>query len=278
MPPPPLKGYLRGADNRRDYPEFSATERALLQDIGMVWAKVPPAEDVTSELQSLEARIASPYGLTICAGSKLWGWRHQNVTRIAAGTCFATRIEDQPRIVTASHCYEGAQVGGILRLVFGHHTGTAGLSYLSAQFVNQLNDDDEDWAVLRPLSPHETPSPTTATPAYAITLAGSHESVHNNAAVFTIGFPHGLPAKVTSGKITFQQQTSYRTNLDVFGGNSGGPLFAKVGGVVKAVGIMRQATSTNWHIADGCIQEPTDCPVPGSPACSSRATKVTQLR
>ncbi len=75
------------------------------------------------------------------------------------------------------------------------------------------------------------------------------ESVNKNDSLVMIGFPNGIPMKVTDGgKVLSQRQRKFSTNLDAFGGNSGSPVISAETGLV--VGILDSGE-------DDFILEPT---------------------
>jgi S1-C subfamily serine protease len=105
--------------------------------------------------------------------------------------------------------------------------------------------------------------------------------------VFAIGFPHGLPMKVARGKIVRKlADPILELDLDLFTGNSGGPLFAVFDGVPYVIGIVVEASTqaNRWVKAtetDGseCRLEPI-CRTAGDPVekCSwAKALMISEV-
>lgn len=69
-----------------------------------------------------------------------------------------------------------------------------------------------------------------------------------SSSVFTIGHPHGLPAKHSgSSKIVSNSRLSFRVNLDTLSGNSGGPVFNRRNEVVGILVAGHQFDTTDSH-------------------------------
>lgn len=78
----------------------------------------------------------------------------------------------------------------------------------------------EDWAIVRLDRPVKNRAPL------AVNTKQAPEEVKKGMAVYTIGHPLGLPAKVAGGgKVTRVYRGKFDSNLDIFGGNSGSPVF-----------------------------------------------------
>lgn len=67
-------------------------------------------------------------------------------------------------------------------------------------------------------------------------LLENQSSIHENDLVFMLGYPKGLPLKMAGGAMVTRMEKNYfRTDLDAYDGNSGGPVFNEKTGRVEGV-------------------------------------------
>ncbi len=91
------------------------------------------------------------------------------------------------------------------------------------------------------------------------------QNIRNNEQVYTVGYPTGLPQKVTvNGRVVSgKYENFFTTTLDIFGGNSGGPI---LNSKHQAIGVVVRAFPSEDYIYD----KRTKCSKPKS--CSLRST------
>lgn len=195
-------------------------------------------------------------------------------------------------IVSAAHCmyFTGFDCPKT-RFVFGYQADASGGNvptsvpqedvYSCTQSTDVfLPDFAEDWVLYKldrpvakrvPLVVRYTSGPAVNTP------------------LLTIGHPNGLPLKFSpSGTVTSTTATlEFEHNLDVFSGNSGGPVFDRDSGVVQGIHRGLQNATYNHFFdssdAAGACRAERNClasgctpPSPPSPAVAS-ATRITRL-
>lgn len=84
-----------------------------------------------------------------------------------------------------------------------------------------------------------------------VPLAVERKEIGKNSYVFVIGYPSGLPVKITSpntSKIRSVSSTTYVCDLDTFRGNSGSPVFDET--TMKVIGIVIEGES-DYIYSDG---------------------------
>jgi V8-like Glu-specific endopeptidase len=109
--------------------------------------------------------------------------------------------------------------------------------------------------------------------------------ISNNEKVFTIGYPSGLPQKITlNGKIKSSTPNNYFTStLDVFGGNSGGPVFNQNNEVLGV--IVRSFPSKDYtylktkecSVPDRCSQSLKNCDIPNQQKVEDEYTHAQKI-
>jgi hypothetical protein len=132
-------------------------------------------------------------------------------------------------IATAGHCARSTRRLKKIRFVFGfrmldaRHARTEFAPddvYEGIQLMGREEDDDtgSDWALVRLSRPVRGRAPLH------VRAAGK---IADRRAVFVVGHPNGLPAKLADGAHVRdnRRKAFFRANLDTYGGNSGSPVF-----------------------------------------------------
>ncbi len=137
-------------------------------------------------------------------------------------------------VVTAGHCLDKSLGGNRcseLALVFGFwrdKSAKASTSFapndvyycrkaVHAARLSDDNDQDEDWGLILLDRPVQGRKPL------AVDSAGR---IASGMRVFAIGYPWGIPAKITgAAPVSNAGKSVFEANLDVFKGNSGSPVF-----------------------------------------------------
>ncbi len=165
------------------------------------------------------------------------------------GLCSGERFGEQPSIGTRCSGFLSAPTSGVTA---GHCVSPLAVKDICANyyvvFDYSIAAENQPPLVLEPNSVRECngisklvfdPAPSARTDDYAVInftkpvldrkslsyrKAGT---IHDNEEIFMLGFPHGLPEKISPGRnIVENADPSYfSTNLDCFHGNSGSPVF-----------------------------------------------------
>ncbi|MGZ3774744.1 MAG: trypsin-like serine peptidase [Pseudobdellovibrionaceae bacterium] len=131
---------------------------------------------------------------------------------------------DKDLVLTAGHCFDGVGSCSDLNVVFGFEVSPNVLKtmkWIGCKEVikdkDELIDSGLDYAVVR----LET-SVSLAKPSVI------QKELNVGDEVYTIGYPLGSPKKTAGGKIrkVVDVPNVYNSNLDVYAGNSGSPVFS----------------------------------------------------
>lgn len=206
--------------------------------------------------------------------------------------CDGERFADQPTaanctatfvgadiLITAGHCLEE---GGVrtnldtIYFVFDYAVKSAGVNpsmfnadqvYRAAEIIglSNVNDTADDWAVVR-----LDRAVTGRTPVGV----RSDDSIAVGQSVVAIGFGAGLPMKF-SGNATVQNLVDFgfEADLDIIGGNSGGPIINPDTGLVEAVLSADQGIE-DFREDGGCFRA-TVCP--RDPDCDGSFTLLASV-
>lgn len=127
-------------------------------------------------------------------------------------------------VLTAGHCFEGLGSCSDLNVVFGFESSPAVLKTIKSvgckeviRHKDELIDKGLDYALVRLASDVNIP---------VVTIAKKEAGVGDD--VYALGYPLGSPKKKSDGKIrkVLAEPGLYNSNLDVYQGNSGSPVFS----------------------------------------------------
>jgi hypothetical protein len=232
----PLPVAVFGADDREDL--SGATDPAILQSArsvaGMFTGLTPGPNNTFSIPTDVYSTRTWPHPVAgqprqpMCSGERFLN----QTTHYGMCTAFVVA----PRVLlTAGHCLTNANLRTTF-FAFGYRQDVLNPTSLPANDVYTID------RVVLGRAPNQTntgaPIPQ---PAYdwaavvldrpvdgraALPLADLNEVSAVGQNLYSIGHPHGLPLKVvTGGTNEAAQRTHFRTRLDLFEGNSGGPVF-----------------------------------------------------
>jgi|GEM_PF-1363297 len=210
---------IYGKDNRKDVYEVSAMERRLAQASVVFFT----ADELEEEEDAYVLRAAQSLQETGVCGNERFA---QQPT---AGFCSGFLVAED-MVVTAGHCVTGMQ-NGMVRVVFGfamdnHNEAITRfakhdvyrIDKVLESFHESKPDDDpskKDWGIIRLDRPAVGHIPVEA--RQGETPIGE--------AVTMIGYPLGLPVKISTGKVMASEGNFLITNLDAFHGDSGSAVF-----------------------------------------------------
>lgn len=180
--------------------------------------------------------------------------------------CAKERFKDQPTasdcsgflvadniLATAGHCMAKASDCSDMRWVFNYKVSSSTQTAVSVS-VNDV------YSCKRIIKQSLVPASTTdfalieldrAQPGKALKIAKAAPVV--GAPIFMIGYPSGLPQKITAGaKVIKVAGNSFRTDLDAFGGNSGSSVFNAAGEVVGI--LVNGDTDYRLNSAGTCVE------------------------
>ena len=181
---------------------------------------------------------------------------HQPAGAFCSGFLVAPAI-----IATAGHCVDEGNVSTV-RFVFGFQMSDASTAtlripdsdiYAGAEVIGRkLTDDGTDWCLVR-LDREVNDR--------QILALRSQGKVADNAGVYVLGHPSGLPLKFAEGANvrTNTQDAFFTANLDTYGGNSGSPVFNRDTHEVEGI-LVRGATD---FVPVGLCMVSAICPING---------------
>ena len=182
--------------------------------------------------------------------------RERNQGRIAECTGF---LVGEDLLLTSNHCLEPADGGGTCSShawVFGYAVSDP--RQLGNPFLASLDDVYTCRAIVK----------RSAAKGFALVRLDRRVEgrvpltlralgrVDDGARLFTVGYPGGLPLKITvGGRVDINEETAahFSVVLDIFRGNSGGPVVDAVTGVVE--GIVRDAGTVGAGLALDPVRE-----------------------
>ncbi|MBB2708424.1 serine protease (plasmid) [Rhizobium sophoriradicis] len=255
---------IYGVDDRRDYYEFgNDLERTLAESVAALFRD----EGVTSNGDGTSNLFTVPLSRSqgVCGGER---FAEQPTGAFCTGFLVAPDV-----IATAGHCINETNVGTV-RFVFGFRMTAAGKTsltipdkdiYSGKEMIGwMLNEGSgEDWSLVR------LDRPVVDRTVLALRTSGR---IADNAPVFVMGHPSGLPLKFADGSNVRDNTalTYFVANLDTYGGNSGSPVFG-ADGVVEGI-LVRGGTD---YVSNGNCFISLVCPTTG---CRGEdCTRITEV-
>jgi V8-like Glu-specific endopeptidase len=255
---------IYGVDDRKDFYEFEGDlEKSLAESVAALFKD----DDVNSNGDGTSALFTVPLSRSfgVCGGER---FAQQPTGAFCTGFLVGPDL-----IATAGHCIDSSNVETV-RFVFGFRMISAGEAalvipdkdiYSGKEMVGWTLDPGtgEDWALVR-LDRAVDDRPVLA-------LRGSGR-VSDDAPVFVMGYPSGLPLKFANGSNVRDNTpvTYFIANLDTYGGNSGSPVFS-ADGVVEGI-LVRGGTD---YVPNGNCNVSLVCPTTG---CRGEdVTRITEL-
>ena len=225
---------IYGEDDRIDvYEETDPERRAWAASV----AAIVPAQFLVRDGRGNYVLNPLEYGfngIPVCDDVRFAG-------QPIGATCTAFMVGSDI-IATAGHCLFPFELDNYY-IVFGYEMEDEDTPILVFS-PNQVYEVEEiiDWALMGPLDHalFRVDRPITAPEATPLPLRrdGQIELDEN---VGTIGHPTGLPKKIAFGEDTVVTENShpfyFGANIDVFGGNSGGPVFNAETGLVEGIAV-----------------------------------------
>lgn len=201
-------------------------------------------EEDPNNIQVTGAVLGESLGL--CEGTRFW---EQQRVASCSGTLIAEDL-----VLTAGHCVESNSVCADRRFVFGYYETapgelgniTADDVYRCSELITSVNRNSLDYAVLRldrPVTEDKVP----------VHVKRRDEAMELGTEVAVLGFPNGLPAKITPGGaviVTREESLDFfEATADTFGGNSGSGVFDENG---VQVGILVRGEQDYAETSQGC--------------------------
>lgn len=234
-----IQKVIYGTDDRFDmYQITSAAHRASADSVVIL----VNAGGITPNNNGTSTIITQNFGAvyTLCPTER---FRNQPI----AGFCSGFLV-DPSLVATAAHCVDGSNLANV-RFVFGFQMRNATTAetivptseiYRGVRIIGRaIGNQGTDWAVVqldRPVLNHRY-----------VRLRRSGK-IANNADVYVIGHPVGLPKKCAGGAVVRDNTPTryFVANLDTYGGNSGSPIFNAVTHDVEGI-LVRGETDFVWN-------------------------------
>jgi hypothetical protein len=173
----------------------------------------------------------------LCAGER---FGEQPSFAICSGVAVAPHL-----VLTAAHCLGAAPLSAVVALSGFRYAAAGVLAPLTAGQVHAVEavlvqNVWRDYALLRVTGEALVPAP------------GAAAQPHAGDAVFSVGHGMGVPAKIERAGAAYDvddDPRSFLTDLDVFGGASGAPVFTAGGALL---GVLTSGSRDYTPTADGC--------------------------
>lgn len=243
---------------------ISNVSNLYIGDDGNIWTRA----------KTWSESIRGSEGAPLCEGER---FREQPV----GGHCSSFLIAPD-LVATAGHCVNSAHSCDQLRFIFDYAYTSSALEdsvrrieredlYQCAAVLGHLYNPDaatrdelrsreywSDWAVIK------LDRPVTGRAPLRLRKSGSPA---RGDAITTIGYPGGVPAKATSGTIQDTSKSLYfNTDLDIYGGNSGGVTIAG-DGLVEGI-VIRGTGGKSFHREGSCMVSDTCDSFTGTGTCT----------
>lgn len=179
----------------------------------------------------LDGRLYSMRGRNFYKSANLCEGENDFLDETAYGGCSSVLVGPKT-VLTAAHCIQNYQLACDRKSFVFDARADLGSSNVEQYFVksqvyhcskilayNQSRDKTYDYALIEL---------DRAVEGGRVPVKIKTEPLQNGDEVYMIGHPNGFLSKYSSnGFIRYDDELFYNTNLDAFGGNSGGPVFDK---------------------------------------------------
>lgn len=216
---------IYGGDDRKEYFEVHPAIQKISASVpALVQTRQLELQDGMYALKTMTHTSVFSKGSAkkLCPEDAFYG---QPVASFCSGV-----VIDDNKIATAGHCvkkYVQGEACDDISLVFGYELTDVGKArtrfakqdvYQCKRVLLKALQEKADYAVLEVERKMQQHPP--------LAISGTHK-ISDNESVSVIGYPRGLPMKI-SGGATVRENTHpefFATDLDTFGGNSGSPIF-----------------------------------------------------
>ncbi|MGX7004886.1 trypsin-like serine peptidase [Caballeronia sp. KNU42] len=236
---------IYGTDRRKDFYEIRDIKQMAAANSVAILVKSDHYKEEASTLEVFGRRLGEELGL--CSDQ-------QYFAQPVVGYCTSFVIGPDT-IATAGHCVPAKEEMANVRIVFGFREqsngAVIGLSqtifkedvYIPTTVVARAQEPNgADYAVIKVDRPITNHAPLVLSVDKDIAVGDE---------VYVIGFPSGLPMKLADNAFVRSVSTRgyFVSNLDVFGGNSGSPVF--IAGSETVAGILVRG-GTDYVAKDKC--------------------------
>ena len=251
---------IYGSDDRREVFDAEAVYQRVAQSTALVATSsdfyIGGNGHVWLEGTTYSEKIQGSLGAPLCSTERF-------ADQPAPGYCSAFLLAPD-LVATAGHCVNISYLCDELRFVFGfqydrsaHESDVGDVPpdnfYRCASVVGHVYDKDAvsvdavtsseywpDWAIV------QLDRPVVGRTALPLRRTGQ---VAGGGKVSAVGYPGGIPAKVTAGRVVDNSHSLYfNTDMDIYGGNSGGVVVNPDG---VAEGIVIRGTGGNSFTRQG---------------------------
>lgn len=240
---------IYGEDDRKDYAEASLAKQKLSNSIVSLWTLGSLAKDKNDVYYLATRTLENAQGL--CKTEKF--------SQQLSGAFCSGSLVGEDLILTAGHCITDQESCNSSAIVFGFNEtevkksrtfNNGGRTYIATASSNIYRCtkiikralDKNDYALIkldRKVAGHKP------------LVLERTATVKANDKVFVIGHPIGSTLKVTdNAKVRSVGQTSFRADLDTFGGNSGSAVFSEK--TNKIIGILVSGDTDFVNTSKGC--------------------------
>jgi S1-C subfamily serine protease len=216
---------VAGAAGGMPSPGFTDTRQEVYELTGQTRADADsavalfPAASVSDRGDGTSSLLTVPYGQSnqLCPSERFWA-------QPSGSSCSGVLVGEDV-IATAGHCIAGEAMTAF-SYVFGYHMRDATTPnlvianrdiYQAREVLAwQLDNEGADWALIRldrPVFGHRI------APVRQAGTISEEQPVH------AIGFPLGLPAKLTTGRVQSVNDAVLFTSISSYPGNSGSPVY-----------------------------------------------------
>ncbi len=261
------KELVYGADNRREVEDTGSRSKTLARSVALLVDRNQLARRGNGWRVRSSTTLADTFAVPACRGER---FTRQPVAGFCTGFVVGPRL-----IATAGHCVSDASCGRT-RFAFGYQrrngraNGNLGRDdvYSCQRVVERRNTSTNDWAVVRVDRRIRGREPLTLR---------RRGKVGNNAQLFVIGHPAGLPQKFAGGARVRRNgsRNFFEASLDTYAGNSGSPVFNAQNRQVEGI-LVRGATDWTYGRQNGArCWRSNQCS--NSRGCNGQFEEVTRI-